>query len=518
MGVRVLVNSGVYRDSVALMNLQRELRALPGVSDAGVLMATPTNLELLRLAGLWSDELRPCGPGDLVVAVAGPDAAALQAALERADQGLSRVTAAAPARSARVPISLDAALRLDPEANLAVISVPGIHAATEAYRALQRGLHVFLFSDNVPLADEVELKSLADDRDLLCLGPDCGTGWIDGLAVGFANSVRRGPVGIVGASGTGIQELACALDRAGVGVSHALGTGGRDLGAEVRGRATLAALRRLDADPATEMVLIVSKAGDPEVAAQVATACRKPAVHCFLGEGGSLAAAARTAVDLAQRPVPGPCPRGSVLGLYSGGTLAAEAAAILGAWCTEPVARELNAPGHTVVDLGDDRFTAGRLHPMIDYTLRGQLLRQAVRQPGVACVLLDVVLGHGAHPDPAGALAPCLEEARVPVVVALCGTEGDPQGYSRQLRRLTEAGARVEGSNAAAARLAARLARGLDDVERRPLLGRPVRAINVGLDTFAGSLARQGVPVVAVRWRPPAGGDPELARVLRRLA
>ncbi|HET9556966.1 MAG TPA: protein FdrA, partial [Actinomycetota bacterium] len=418
------------------------------------------------------------------------------------------------------PRSLRSAARRDPELNLAVLSVPGRHLHYEIAEALQAGLHVFCFSDGLDPATEAACKRDAARRGLLLMGPDCGTAILDGVGLGFANAVRRGPVGVVGASGTGIQEVTCLLDAAGVGISHAIGVGGRDLSPEVGGIMTLRALDLLAADDATERLVVISKPPDREVARRVADAAAatgKPAVLAFPGladppplpDGvavvGSLEAAAAWAAGVAgmgeprpsapgpsegerssakdfgawvvHRPtgdLPGDPPAvtpGAIRGLFSGGTLCYEAMAVV-AGVVGRVASNIplrpewrladpnRSEGHTFVDFGDDAMTQGRAHPMIDPGLRNERFRREAADPETGVVLLDVVLGHGAHPDPAGELAPLVARAsadrlgRLSVVVSLCGAAGDPQGLDAQAATLRAAGALVTRSSAQAARLA----------------------------------------------------------------
>jgi succinyl-CoA synthetase alpha subunit len=384
-------------------------------------------------------------------------------------------------------------VRLLPTANLALISTPGPYAAAEAWKALKRGLHVLLFSDNVPIGQEIELKRAAHRRGLLLMGPDCGTAILDGAPLGFANAVRRGRVGLVGASGTGLQQVSCLLDRLGEGVSQVIGVGGRDLDERVGGLMMRAGIQRLAADPGTAVIGLVSKPPAPAVAQGVleaATASGKPVVVCFLGgdpsivrdrgacpaatldEAATLCAAhargdspdraaplawspdlAARADALAGRFAPG---QRWIHGLYSGGTLCQEAALVL---------RELSG-AHACVDLGADEFTLGRPHPMIDFRLRNEKILAAAKEPAAAVILLDVVLGYAAHPDPAGALLPAIRVARaqaaaagrhVVFVASVCGTPADPQPLAAQEEALTKAGVLLAPSNALAARLAARL-------------------------------------------------------------
>src|SRR5437762_13956998 len=242
--------SGAGRCSVELMRVAALIEKLPGVSRAALMMATPANRELLGSARLLDAKGASAGPNDLVVAVAAADPAAADRALGEAARLLDEQAAvAAPAGEAPSPLSIGQAVAELPRANLAIISTPGAYATAEALKAVKRGLHVFLFSDNVPVADEVLLKQLAAKKNLLMLGPDCGTAILDGVPLGFANAVRRGSVGLVAASGTGLQQVSCLVDRFGAGISQAIGVGGRDLDERVGGAMMLAGIERLLADP-----------------------------------------------------------------------------------------------------------------------------------------------------------------------------------------------------------------------------------------------------------------------------
>jgi FdrA protein len=341
--------------------------------------------------------------------------------------------------------------------------------------ALTAGLNVMIFSDNVTVFQEIRLKDEAARRGLIVMGPDCGTAVIGGAGLGFANAVLPGPVGLVAASGTGSQQVMCLLDAAGVGISHALGVGGRDLSAQVSGRSTLQAMAALDADPATELILVVSKPPAPQVADLIHEAARRlttPTLFALLGAGqDDLTAAVENALTALGVPIPEwpslPFPQtpasGLLRGLFVGGTLCDEAmliaAAALGPIRSNiPLRPEwaLGPPGHSMIDFGDDEMTRGRAHPMIDPTLRLERLAAEAADPSTGVLLLDVVLGYGAEPDPSALLAPAIEAARadrdLPVVVSLCGTTADPQDRERQSSALQAAGAAVFFSNAAATR------------------------------------------------------------------
>jgi len=488
--VRQRVFRNAYRDSVELMRIAAEIERLPGVIRAGLVMCTPANLVIVAEAGLGKGLDPAAGPNDMVVALAANDEAAADAAFERVATLMRGAAAEAAGEGQRfVPTTIAEAFADLPGSNLALISTPGTYATAEALKALKRGMHVFLFSDNVPIEDEIELKQLGVRKGLLVMGPDCGTAILDGVPLGFANAVRRGGVGLVGASGTGLQQVTCLLDAFGAGVSQAIGVGGRDLHEEVGGMMMLAGLERLVADDGTDVVVLISKPPAPSVAAKVlaaASAASKPVVVNFLGgDADAIRAsgahpattfeeAAHTAARLSLGAPPSPLedeatdPSGltaglapgqdRIAGLFSGGSLASEAKVVLKGLLGAEV-----AAAQRIVDLGDDEFTVGRPHPMIDPRLRSEKIEEAGGDPQIAVILLDIVLGYASHPDPAGALIPAIHGAReeatrggrgLAVVASVCGTPNDPQGLSAQRAILADAGVHLVASNARAARLA----------------------------------------------------------------
>jgi len=455
------VERGRYLDSVALMRVSRKLEALAGVKSAAVMIGSPSNRELLRGAGLLAKEGEAATPNDLIIAVLAHDERSGADAMRQADTLLSE-TQGSVASTESLPRArgLGGGLGLMPQANLALISVPGEFAAHEARRALERGLHVLLFSDNVPLEDEAALKRLAGERGLLMMGPDCGTALIAGTPLAFANVVPRGDIGIVSASGTGLQEVAALITRMGGGISHGIGVGGRDLDARIGALGTLAAIDALAADPATAKIVLISKPPAAEVALRVLERIKgtsKPCVVCFLGMerdqspmfAGTLTEAAERIMGKKLAPFSTTQIRkikgGRVEGLYCGGTLCAEA---------ELIFRRKGLSGHRFVDLGDDEYTRGRPHPMIEPEIRNDHVARAMANPEVGLVLVDVVLGYGAHENPAGVLLKTITGQK-PVIASVTGTEQDPQGWSRQVALLREAGVVVAASNAHAAELAA---------------------------------------------------------------
>jgi len=447
------VERGRYLDSVALMRLSRRLSALPGIEEASLMIGSPSNKALLREAGLLAAEGEQAGANDLVVAVRASDERLGREALQTALSFERQVF-----HSESMPRTRGLASALDalPGANLALISVPGEFAMAEARKALNAGLHALVFSSGVPLEEERALKLVAREKRLLLMGPDCGTALIAGTPLAFANAVPRGDVGIVSASGTGLQEVSCLLARMGKGVSHGIGVGGRDLDERVGALATLDAIDALEQDAMTTTIVLISKPPAPHVAEQVLqrlARCRKKTVVCFLGlDRPGLAPTLLAAAEMAagariqdEKQQAGKS-KGKVRALYCGGTLCSEA---------ELIFRRRGLKGHTFIDLGDDRYTRGRPHPMIDPEIRNAHVGAAAADPAVGVILLDVVLGYGAHADPAGILPKVSAKT---VVASVTGTDDDPQVRSRQVAKLREAGVLVAPSNAQAAELAASLA------------------------------------------------------------
>jgi FdrA protein len=537
-------------------------------------MGTEANKAILAQSGLLAPEAEAAGADDLVIVVQAEDDTAVQAALDQVD-GLFAARRREGVAEEYRPKSLETAAQMIPDAQWVLVSVPGRFAAGVAREALRLGKNVFLYSDNVRLEDEIALKRTAAERGLLVMGPDCGTAIVNGVGLGFANRVRRGPIGLVAASGTGLQQVSSRIHQLGGGISHALGTGGRDLSEAVGAVTAHQGLDLLSRDPETEVIALISKPPAPQVAAELLKAARvfstgrdKPVVVDFIGHSpparrvGNLHFAAtfdetaRMAVQLAASPASVALAPDLALerlasgqrylrGLFSGGTLAYETLLILqgylpAVYSNVPLndeyrlADSMVSRGHTVVDLGEDEFTVGRLHPMMDNDLRIRRLQQEADDPEVAVILLDVELGYGAHPDPAGELGPAIAEVRarakesgryLEVVAVVVGTDEDPQDFDAQVGQLEAAGARVETSNDIAVHHVGRLLQSLDPapapeypVSVGPsVLREPLSAINVGLESFTESLLTQDVPVMQVDWKPPAGGSERLMAILEQM-
>lgn len=546
------IRRGAYYDSVVLMQLQRGLLTLPDVLDAGVVMATQANCDLLAANHLLPDSVAS-SPDDLLVVVKAASDSAASDALREVDALLTkrRTSTTEDFR----PRSLSAAAKQLPEANWVLISVPGRYAAGVAREALDLGKHVFLYSDNVSLEDEIVLKKTAREKGLLVMGPDCGTAIINGIGLGFANRLRRGPVGLVGASGTGTQAVTSHIHNLGSGISHAIGTGGHDLKSDVGAIAAHQALNALANDPGTKVIVLVSKPPSPDVATQLISAAlftSKPVVIYFIGYPPparrignlhfaiSLSEAAEMAVGQLSgngKSLSVNNSKGYLRGLFSGGTLAYETllglqATLSPIYSNAPITNNqllkdpLKSESHTIIDLGDEFFMVGRLHPMIDNDLRIRRMRQEAADPETGLILFDVVLGEGSHLDPAGELVPVIREIRekrseIEFVAIVIGTDEDPQNIQLQVDQLMQAGVAVFRTAAEAVEYVS-----LKFSEKRsnpfpPVnleqLKQPLAAINVGLESFYDSLISQGAQAVHVEWRPPAGGNEKMAALLAKM-
>ena len=497
-----VVKRNLFRDSIQLMRLTDEVKKLQGIDDAVVSMGTDTNRRLLQDLGLLGGESKGAGEGDLIMAVRVLDGFDGADVLGRVERLVMAPPASSGGRRTVVLHSVRSALDRLHGANLAIVSVPGRQAYEPSMELLKNGVNVHLFSDHVPLDQELKLKKFASSKGLVVMGPGAGTSIINGVGLGFANSVRRGEVGIVASAGTGIQEVSTMLDRIGLGVSAALGVGGTDVSEQIGGLMMKDCLDMLERDAGTTLLMIIAKTPKEmvirEVMDHVENRTSKPVVACFLGldpppaKGGrvtyakTLHSAVRKAAHFSgreaeskfeenislsfERLARGARAIGSRLGpdrkylrgLYSGGTLAHETLLIFRelvgeAYSNTPLSERfaLDDPnvskGNSVIDLGDESFTSGRAHPMIDPTLRRLRIGQESKDPRVAAILLDVVLGYGSSPDPGGALQGAISEATkegLAVMTHVCGTWTDPQSLKDQSRRLADAGSTLFSSNA----------------------------------------------------------------------
>lgn len=578
--LKTIVKKGSYHDSVVLMLLTNQISTIEGVKKVSIMMATHANKDIYRQSGLSTEELEGASANDMVVVADVDDEGILDVIMQEVEEFFKKQsTSESEKKGAESVKSWDKALKKLPDANLAVISIPGAYAALEADRALDEGMNVFMFSDNVTLEDEIKIKQKAHEKGLAVMGPDCGTGIIQGVPIAFTNNVTPGSIGIIGASGTGIQELTTIIDRLGEGVKNAIGTGGRDLSTEVGGITMMDMIEAMESDDSVKVLIIISKPPAKEVRDRISDRLsnfKKPVVTLFLGEkpeyheenfyhAYTLDEAARLAVGLVRgeeikegtvdvdaSKFFGAEEKKTIKAYYSGGTLAGEAAMLIKDALNLKVPPQkaegfmLKTDGHIVVDLGDDVYTQGKPHPMIDPAKRIECMQDAIDDESTGVILLDIMLGYGSHADMAGALLPSIIELRDKAqaegrklffVATVCGTRRDFQNYDEAVGKLKEAGVIVCENNKLAVHTAIR-AIGLDFEEPakdiRPktvakiekteasekliaLLSEKPKVINIGLKSFAEVVESFGCEVVQYDWMPPAGGNVELIKTLNFL-
>lgn len=576
--LHIIIKPNLYQDSVSLMLMSNKLSDIDGVNQVSVMMGTPANIDIMKNTGMHNTELDKAAPSDLCIAIDAEREEVVATVLDEVDQFLKNQASSSASKKVEKVRTWDRAVQAMPDANLAVISIPGKYAADEAMSALENGLHVFMFSDNVAIEDEKRVKEFAKEKGLLVMGPDCGTAVIGGVPIAFSNIVSKGNIGVIGASGTGIQEVITLIDKLGAGISHAIGTGGRDLSESIEAITMLDGIRALADNADTEVVVVISKPPAPKVREQVVALLAnidKPVVAIFMGEkpefylpsvkfAHTLEETAILAVELAkgtklklasEAELPSDLGHTSVQtkirGLYTGGTLAYEAATLMKEALMIDKYRKydegylLQHEGHEVIDLGDDMYTQGRPHPMIDGTTRFQFIEETSKLPEVAVVLFDLVLGYGAHEDMAASLSKAIKKAmanaanegrKLYFVGSICGTKKDPQNYDSQLKLMLDAGAIMTDSNFSAVRTALRMIGHEVEVGSRELpvqeltlpeavvsspseaikqlLDAKPRVINIGLSSFADNLETEGSSVVQFDWRPVAGGNDKLRKIL----
>lgn len=577
--LHTIIKENTYQDSIVLMLLSNKLSAIEGVNKVSIMMGTPANKDIFKSSGLGTAELENAKPNDIVIVIDTEDAAKVEEVDQEVEAELKgKAESNDQEQKHNEASNWSRALELANNPNLALISIPGQYAAMEAENALNHNLNVFMFSDNVAKEDETRLKNLAHDKGLLVMGPDCGTGIIHGLPLAFTNIVNEGDIGIVGASGTGIQEVTTIIDREGKGVTNAIGTGGRDLSSEVGAITMLDSIKALNQDHTVKVITVISKPPAKEVEEQVLSVLRnieKPVVTLFLGakptytetniyHAYTLEEAARVSVQLSNGETPNFKPRlfenisanltakqDGIKGFYSGGTLASEAAMLVKDTLGDlssgetPEGFAYKGGNHEIIDLGDDIYTQGKPHPMIDPSKRIEMLETSSDDPATAVIMLDNVIGYGSHDDMASELAPTIQkilnkvkaDGRSLVVLAtVVGTEHDYQGYQAQIETLKAAGAIVCDTNDQMVRTALNLIGSTVEqpqLEVKQIDADPVdlsvddkimnlinvkpSVINIGLKSFTEAIQSSDAQVVQFNWRPIAGGNEKLMKVLQYL-
>lgn len=571
-----IIKGNTYQDSIVLMLLSQKLSAMEGVNKASVMMGTPANKDIFKGSGLGTPELEDASANDIVIVIDTDDESMVDEVDQAVETELAGGSGSDDSQKSSEAHNWKRALELANNPNLALISIPGTYAAMEAENALRNGLHVFMFSDNVPKEDEVRLKELAHEKGLLVMGPDCGTGIIHSVPLAFTNTVAQGDIGVVGASGTGIQEVTTIVDRMGKGVTNAIGTGGRDLSTEVGAITMLDSIKALNQDPKVKVITVISKPPAKEVQEKVESVLRsidKPVVALFLGakpeyqedsiyHAYTLEEAAVASVQLSNgetvdfKPstieglsVDFDANQKGIKAYYSGGTLASEAAMMIRHSLGEEEVKDegftYKSTSHEVIDLGDDMYTQGKPHPMIDPEKRIEKLETSADSEDTAVIMLDNVIGYGSHADMASELAPTIkritdkaksEERSLVVLATVVGTDKDAQGYDKQRQILEEAGAILCDTNDQMVRTAIELVggkveqpvletknfdKGSEDLsvdeKMMSLISNNPSVINIGLKSFTEAVENSGAEVVQFNWRPVAGGDEKLMKVLQFL-
>ncbi|MFD2829528.1 acyl-CoA synthetase FdrA [Corticicoccus populi] len=570
-----IIKENMYQDSIALMLLSNKLSAMDNVNQVSIMMGTPANKDIFKSSGLETPELEYAGPNDIVIVIDTENESAVSEIKEKAESELKKKSVSQNGPADQEAHNWKRAVEMAGNPNLALISIPGQYAAMEADNALNHGMHVFIFSNNMPKEDEIKLKRKAREKGLLVMGPDCGTGIINGVPLAFTNSVREGDIGVVGASGTGIQEVTTIIDRFRKGVSNAFGTGGRDLSSEVGAVTMIDSIKALNENPDVKVITVISKPPAKEVKEKVLNLLRnveKPVVTLFLGERPSyhepniyhaytLHEAASAAVQLADGREPVFVPetvqgvdvsfeenQHGIKGYYSGGTLASEAAMLIQEAFHEEIIEDshsaavLKTRNHEIIDLGDDIYTQGKPHPMIDPEKRIEILESSINDPSTAVIMIDVVIGYGSHDNMAGALQPAIkkvfesEERNIKILATVVGTENDPQNYRKQIETLREIGVIVCDTNDQMVRTAIELTGGeitnpnpeIKTIEHTKedlsidesilsLMYMKPSVINIGLKSFSETIKNNGADCVQFNWRPVAGGDEKLMKILQFL-
>lgn len=573
--LKTIIKENLYKDSVTLMLLTNEISEVKGVNKVSIMMGTPANKDIFENSGLKTAELEKASSNDMAIVIDTKEDKIVDLVLEKIEDFLANQAKSSGSSEQRPVKTWESALKEMDDANLAVISVPGTYAASVGNRALDEGLNVFMFSDNVSLEDELNLKQKAKEKGLLCMGPDCGTGVINSVPIAFTNNISPGKIGIVGASGTGIQEVTTIIDKLGGGVTNAIGTGGRDLSEEVGGVTMLSAIATLAEDNNTEVITIISKPPAESVRKKIMNYLRtidKPIVTIFLGEkpeeheenlykAYTLEEAARISVSLLKGEEVGQFNGNTskaenvedgltIKGYYSGGTLGGEAAMLIKDALhgdKEVKNKEgymLKTNGFEVIDLGDDEYTQGKPHPMIDPTARREYMKHAMEDKSTRVILFDIVLGYGSHENMAGQLSKGIvdiqtqakeENREIHFVTTICGTDKDPQDYDEQKKIMEDIGVIVcDTNNQAVEKSLALIGKEVEYPEKKVVARKEItekvevestqemkdlitskpKIINIGLESFYDTFKSFNVDVVQYEWKPVAGGDANLVKAL----
>ena len=478
------VIEGRYIDSVLLMQISREIEKMQGVSKASCMVATAENISFLEMAGFHP----PSGVSgnSVIIAVEAESSKKCEDAINNAinliDTGMVQHKTSYTLDDLPDLISTD-------DFPVVFISTPGEYAYDVADKSLDSGANIHIFSSNVPIEQELRLKTKGASKGLFVMGPDCGTSIIHGKGLGFSNALEAtGDIGIIGSSGTGIQELSVLMDRNGLGVSYAIGVGSNDLKESINGIMSKQALNFLKErcsaiavvckkpDPSVERALLESMGNIPSVFISLGsdkqyssgntyvTGNIDDAVSHLMSKIGKGRKIQQEAFPKMKEPGKD---RKLLRGFFVGGSLCYQAQAILHG---KGIHVFSNAPAdeqyrvekdfdnlNVCIDTGAEEYVAGKPHPMIDPVSRNSFLVRESSRNDVRVILFDIILGYGSAEDPVAGLD---KMKNGPVLVAsICGTEKDSQGYQSIRKRLEDKGVVVFRSAARAAEYAASIMR-----------------------------------------------------------
>lgn len=497
-----LIISNKYYDSATLMLLTNQIKENLNLktNEISVMMGTEMNKKIMENSDLLNEIGKGANSGDILIGI--KSALDNQKILNMVDSLLNQEIDNKNSEQLEIN-SVDDGIKNYKDTNFAVVSLPGSYAAREVKKLLKAKKHVLLFSDNIDIKDEIELKDLAIENDLLMMGPDCGTAIIKGVGLGFSNRVNKGSIGIVAASGTGLQEVATIISNNSGGISYAFGTGGRDIKESVGGRMMLYCLDLLIKDEETETIVIVSKPPSKNVIEKIINKVKnikKPVVACFLGEDISVLQSTNivlcetleeTAIKVLElngikysdsfdmdkilKMISSDKKNGYIRGVYCGGTLAYEALLMLEkqnieiysnlSKCEE---RRLKVNDkslyNTILDMGEDEYTVGKPHPMINSSSRNEQLLKEAEDESVGIIIADIELGYGANDFAADELGETIKQIKtmrsdLVFIVVICGSKQDYQDYNLKKNLLIMSGAIVVNSNAQGVRLAIELSK-----------------------------------------------------------
>ena len=512
-----IIKKNFFRDSVQMMQFSQQLKDEQGVIDAAIVMSTVLNKNTLKNMNLLTEDGISATENDTLISINCQDENSLSNAIQKAEQLLTSISAKAKNEFT----SLASALDTFSDANIASLSIPGQFVKEMATELINKQLNLFVFSDHVPLEDEIYLKNLALENNVLFMGPEAGTSILNGTVFGFGNRVRKGSIGIIGASGTGIQESSTMIDLFGEGISHGIGVGGRDLRNDIGGMMTMKAMEIFENDPNTKAVLLVSKPVDNyirnKIINKINNFSKKNYVLCLIGDNENSVDTAKIKFsksiqmsvlkilkllddnvykktkDVVRNQINDSIKLSESLskdlnegqkfirGFFAGGTLCYESKIILEQMIGKiysnlssddeySIKGNVSSKENTLIDFGEEEFTSARPHPIIDPLLRRNRILEDANDPNVGVIIIDIICGINAAKNTMAFHAETIKKAieiareqgrKLSVFTYICGTENDVS--KNELKLLADSGAKLFTSNALMSFAAALVVKNLDD-------------------------------------------------------